>query len=239
MHRARLFVTLFLFTLLLVPARAQDNKIQPRIDVNGMAEMHVVPDEIHIAIELRERGSGNNKVTVEQQEVQLRDAVKALGIALDNLTLSDAVADYVPKKFRKDDVVARKGYTLKVTDAEAVRKVFLELDRLQIEEARIQRVSHSKEQEFRKDMRIKAITAAKEKADYLLAAIGEKTGSALSVAEVESESRQLRGQQGVQYRGLVGGNSSLAMKEYEALGVNFSRIHIRAEVACVFAIAAR
>jgi len=238
MHRARLFVTLFLFTLLLVPTRAQDNKIQPRIDVNGMAEMHVVPDEIHIAIELRERGSGNNKVTVEQQEVQLRDAVKALGIALDNLTLSDAVADYVPKKFRKDDVVARKGYTLKVTDAEAVRKVFLELDRLQIEEARIQRVSHSKEQEFRKDMRIKAITAAKEKADYLLAAIGEKTGSALSVAEVTGQMPTPRaGVNRLMAIETIGHASSVS--SYEPLGVNFSRIHIRAEVVCVFAIAAR
>ncbi|MFZ1694537.1 MAG: SIMPL domain-containing protein [Flavobacteriales bacterium] len=238
MHRARLFATLFLFTLLLVPTRAQDNKIQPRIDVNGMAEMHVVPDEIHIAIELRERGSGNSKVTVEQQEVQLRDAVKALGINLDNLTLSDAVADYVPKKFRKDDVVARKGYTLKVGDAEAVRKVFLELDRLQIEEARIQRVSHSKEQEFRKDMRIKAITAAKEKADYLLAAIGEKTGSALSVAEVTGQMPTPRaGVNRLMAIETIGHASSVS--SYEPLGVNFSRIHIRAEVVCVFAIAAR
>jgi len=164
--------------------------------------------------------------------------VKALGIALDNLTLSDAVADYVPKKFRKDDVVARKGYTLKVTDAEAVRKVFLELDRLQIEEARIQRVSHSKEQEFRKDMRIKAITAAKEKADYLLAAIGEKTGSALSVAEVTGQMPTPRaGVNRLMAIETIGHASSVS--SYEPLGVNFSRIHIRAEVVCVFAIAAR
>lgn len=45
------------------------------LDVSSAVEMQVVPDEIHIAIELRERGSGNNKVTVEQQELQLRDAV--------------------------------------------------------------------------------------------------------------------------------------------------------------------
>lgn len=201
--------------------------------------MQVVPDEIHIAIELRERGSGNNKVTVEQQELQLRDAVKALGIDLDRLTLSDAVADYVPKKFRKDDVIARKGYMLKVSDAEQVRKVFLDLDRLEIEEAGIHHVSHSKEQEYRRQMRVQAITAAKEKADYLLAAIGETTGPALKVEEVVVANYPLNGMPGVQYRGLINANMAYQMKEYETLGVNFSRTVIRSEVACVFAIAAR
>lgn len=236
------FLAFLLLTLLDFSAHAQrstEHEPSPRIDVTGMAEMQVVPDEIHIAIELRERGSGNNKVTVEQQELQLRDAVKALGIDSDHLTLSDAVADYVPKKFRKDDVIARKGYMLKVSNAEQVRKVFLELDRLEIEEARIHHVAHSKEQEYRRQMRVQAITAAKEKADYLLAAIGETTGHALKVEEVAGANNQLLGLAGAQYRGLISANSSYQMKEYESLGVNFSRIVIRSEVACVFAIAAR
>ncbi|MBK9286168.1 MAG: SIMPL domain-containing protein [Flavobacteriales bacterium] len=135
-----------------------------------------MPDEIHIAIDLRERGSGNSKVTVDKQELDLKAAVKGLGIDATSLTLSDAMADLVPKKFRDDDVIARKGYMLKVADAEMVRKVFLELDRLQIEDARIHHVSHSKEVELRREQRIKAIKAAKEKADYLLEAIGEKDG---------------------------------------------------------------
>ncbi len=220
--------------------RASEQEPSPRIEVTGVAEMQIVPDEIHIAIELRERGSGNNKVSVEQQELQLRDAIKALGIDVERLTLSDAVADYVPKKFRKDDVIARKGYMLKLADAEQVRKVFLELDRLEIDEARIHHVSHSKEQEYRRQMRVQAITAAKEKADYLLAAIGENTGPALKVEEVQPEHRDPRiygnvnRLMAVEAYGYSGGTSS-----YESLGVNFSRIVIRSEVACVFAIAAR
>lgn len=235
---ARAITNLLFIAGLLPAAMAQEHAAQARIDVNGTAEMQVVPDEIHIAIELREHGSGGNKVTVEQQEVQLRDAMLGLGIDRDRLTLSDAVADYVPKKFRKDDVVARKGYVLKVGDAETVRKAFLELDRLEIEEARIQRVSHSKEPEYRKEMRIKAITAAKEKADYLLAAIGERTGPALSVAEVTGLPPSPRaGANRLMAAEVLGHSSSLA--SYEPLGVNFSRIVIRAEVACVFAIANR
>ena len=32
--------------------------------------MQIVPDEIHIAIELRERGNGANKTTIEKQEMR-------------------------------------------------------------------------------------------------------------------------------------------------------------------------
>ncbi|MBL7950497.1 MAG: SIMPL domain-containing protein [Flavobacteriales bacterium] len=225
-------------------ARAQQPVVPhiPHIAVTGAAEMQVVPDEIHISIDLRERGSGNNKVTVDKQEVDLKEAVKGLGLEPTALTLSDAMADLVPKKFRDDDVIARKGYSLKVADAEMVRKVFLELDRLQIEDASIHHVSHSKEVEYRRDMRIKAITAAKEKADYLLAAIGERVGAALEVSEaaVETTVPRIRGN----VRRLTSTSYSNARfmdsdGAYEDLGVNFSRITIAANVQCVFAIAAR
>ena len=198
--------------------------------------MMVVPDEIHIAIDLRERGSGNSKVTVDKQGLDLKAAVKGLGIDATSLTLSDAMADLVPKKFRDDDVIARKGYMLKVADAEMVRKVFLELDRLQIEDARIHHVSHSKEVELRREQRIKAIKAAKEKADYLLEAIGEKTGPAMKVEETQSIERL----PGVQARQLYANTRMESYaNEYEEMGVSFSRITISASVYVKFGIAAR
>lgn len=211
----------------------------PYIEVTGRSELNVVPDEIHIAIELRERGSGNNKVTVEKQEVDLKAALKGLGIELANLTLSDAMADLVPKKFRRDDVIATKGYMLKVGDAEMVRKVFMELDRLQIEDARIHHVSHSKEVELRREQRIKAIKAAKDKADYLLEAIGEHTGAAQEVREVQD----LEALPGVQMRQLYANERLETMNGswdgYKDLGVGFSRLTISAGVYVKFAIAAR
>lgn len=229
--------------LLHLTARAQDPTpptVRPHIEVTGRSEMLVVPDEIHIAIVLRERGSGSNKITVDKQELDLKAAVKDLGIDASNLTLSDAMADLVPKKFRTDDVIATKGYMLKVADAEMVRKVFLELDRLQIEDARIHHVAHSKEVEYRREQRIKAIKAAKDKADYLLEAIGERTGPALEVREEYT----LAGQRGVQMRQeraysntrFLAGESSI---DYEEMGVGYSRITIDAAVYVKFGIAAK
>ncbi len=238
MQRTFLPFALFLSTLLPLAAQPQPAAVEPpHIEVTGRAEIQVVPDEIHISIELRERGSGKDKVSVDKQEVELKDAVKALGIDGANLTLSDAMADLVPKKFRDDDVIARKGYMLKVADAEMVRKVFLELDRLQIEDAFIHHVSHSKEVQMRREQRIKAIKAAKEKADYLLEAIGEKAGAATEVREVADA--DFRGN--VQTRQLYANELSVGYvgSDYQELGVGFSRITISAEVYVKFGIAAR
>jgi uncharacterized protein YggE len=238
-HRSTWAIALLLATFAVRAQTPTDPsaKEAPYLEVTGRSEMKVVPDQIHIAIDLKERGNGSNKVTVEKQELDLKAAVKALGIDAANLTLSDAIADYVPKKFRKDEVVARKSYELKVADAEMVRKVFSELDRLEIEDARIDRVSHSKEVEFRREQRIKAIQAAKEKADYLLTAIDEKTGAALIVREETEEPGY------AQFRGNVFSNVRLQAasvgSDYEPMGVSFSRITITAAVYVKFAIAPR
>jgi uncharacterized protein YggE len=47
----------------------------------------------------------------------------------------------------------------------------------------IQRTSHSKLDEYRKQLKIQAVKAAKEKAQYLTAAIDEKAGEAVTINE--------------------------------------------------------
>jgi uncharacterized protein len=156
---------------------------KPYIEVTGTAEKEIVPDEIYIAITIRERQEGKEKITIEKQEADLKEALKNIGVSLDNLSLSDANANYVRVKWTKKDVITKNEYVLKVTDALTVGKVFEKLDELKILDAQISRVSHSKLEEFKKEVRIMAIKAAKEKADYLLNAIGEQTGKALKVYE--------------------------------------------------------
>ncbi len=47
----------------------------------------------------------------------------------------------------------------------------------------ISRTSHSKIEEYRKQLKIQAVKAAKEKAIYLSEAIGEKAGVAVTIQE--------------------------------------------------------
>jgi len=61
--------------------------------------------------------------------------------------------------------------------------IYLELEKLDIKEARIERVNHSQLDSLKREIRIAAIKDAKTKADYLLSSIGEKTGNALVVTD--------------------------------------------------------
>ena len=158
-------------------------KEKPYIELTGTAEKEIIPDEIYIAITIRERQEGKEKITIDKQEADLKEALKSIGVSLENLSLSDANANYIRVKWKKKDVITKNEYVLKVGDALTVGKVFEKLDELKIVEANISRVGHSKLEEFKKEVRIMAIKAAKEKADYLLTAIGEQTGKALNVYE--------------------------------------------------------
>ncbi len=160
-----------------------DCEEKPYIEVNGSAEQEVIPDEIYISIIIREKYVNKEKVTIESQEEKLKTYLKEIGVDIKNLYLSDANADYVKVKWRTKDVLTKKDYTLKVSDATTVGKVFQKLDKLEITDASIERVDHSKLDSIKKEVKIKAIKAAKNKADYLLAAIGEQTGKPLIVQE--------------------------------------------------------
>lgn len=183
----QLFTLAFLLTTFLTFGQTNPKKTeeQPYIEVTGTAEKEVVPDEIYIGIVILEKYVNKVKITIEEQEEKLKSAVKSIGIDLTNLYLSDANADYVKVRWQKKDVLTKKDYTLKVSNATIVGQVFLELEKLEITDAFISKVSHSKMDSLRKDVKIMAIKAAKDKADYLLAAIGEQTGKPLIIKENE------------------------------------------------------
>lgn len=156
---------------------------KPFIEVNGIAEQEIIPDQIYISIIIREKYENKEKITIESQEEKLKTLLKEINIPTSNLYLSDANADYVKVKFKTKDVLTKKDYTLKVSSATAVGQVFQQLEKLEINDANVSKVSHSKIDSLRKEIRIAAIKAAKTKADYLLNAIGEQTGKPLIVRE--------------------------------------------------------
>ena len=153
------------------------------IDVTGTAEMEVIPDEIYVAISIKERNEGREPLTVDEQEQQLKEALVRLGIGLDKLSLSGANSDYIYIKWKKKRAISRTDYRLKLSTADEVVEVFEALDELKIKSGRIVKVSHSKIKDYEKDIRIQAIKDAKARADYLLNAIGQSRGKALEVYE--------------------------------------------------------
>ncbi|MBC7486862.1 MAG: SIMPL domain-containing protein [Cytophagaceae bacterium] len=240
MNKTKQFLTFaFLLMSLATLGQAPIPKSEeiPYIEVNGTAEKEVVPDEIYISIVIREKYINKVKLTIEEQEGKLKNALKSIGIDVSNLYLSDANADYVKIRWQKKDVLTQNDYTLKVATANVVGQVFLELDKLEIKDAFIEKVNHSNIQNLRKEVKILAIKAAKEKADYLLTAIGEQTGKPLVILEnqnfvpLEQLNINAYHSKNIQYS-VVG----LSSKFEDSNEIQFEKIKIQSSIYVKFAI---
>jgi len=208
------------------------------IEVTGHAEKKIVPDEIYLSITIKERESGKDKITVEQQEKDLKQALTDLNIPLELLTVADAQADYIRVKWSKKDVISQSEYELKLSTAQQVADIFEKLDEMKIDNAFISKVSHSKIKEYRKDVEIEAIKNAKSKADYLLTAIGQETGTALIVTERSSNSNDYY-IDGVKMRGARASNGiRYEVPSYDKLKgkIDFRKIKLETTIYVKFEI---
>jgi uncharacterized protein len=235
-----LFISIIIFCAHSIMAQTAVTKEEqtPYIEVLGSSEKEIVPDEIYVEIVLRERFENKLKVTIEEQEKSLMKALLSIGIRLDRLTLSDANANVVKINWKKNDLINKKEYTLKLSTAQEVGAVYAELDKIEITQANITRVTHSKLDSLKKELRIEAIKNAKEKADYLLKAIGEQTASPLIVKEVEN-SDGFKVIQSVGFRGVRDfiGNDKDSVFEPELKGViQFQKIKLHCSIYVKFGI---
>lgn len=160
--------------------------IKPYIEVTGTSETEIVPDEIFITITLQERAESKEKITIDKQEDDLKTNLKEIGIEISDLVLNTANADYRKIRSYKKDLVTSKSYILKVNNADMVEKVYKKLDKINVHDAYISKLSHSKITDFTKANRIKAVIAAKDKADYLLLATNEFIGRPISITETNN-----------------------------------------------------
>lgn len=156
---------------------------KPFIEVIGTAEKEIVPDKIFIKIILTNKMIDKQPYTIETQEDKLKEALQKNKIDTKQLSLSDMNTEIIKYKRKDSQTETKKEMTLLVNTAEQVAFVFKELNALNIKEAMITKLDHSRIDSIRKEVRIAAIKAAKEKAEYLTAAIGETLGKALDIHE--------------------------------------------------------
>lgn len=191
--------------------------LKPFVEVTGTSETEVTPDEIFICITLQERAENKEKLTIEKQEDNLKAAIKELGIDMANLTLNNANSDYRKVKTLGKDVIVSKSYTLKIGNAEMLTKVYEKLDKINAHDAYISKLSHTKILEYQKENRIKAIKAAKEKVEYILAAVGKQAGNPMQISEADNSVQNNVYNYGRYYRGGYASNVAQSYSN-ESLG---------------------
>lgn len=176
------FVTLFS-----VSAMAQQVDLRKKINVSGTAEQEVTPDIIYIGISLKEYLENNNskkKVDLTTLEKQLFAAVQKAGIAKENLTINDLSSwSYVTEKKKNPDFLASKQYRLKVGDLNKFNAIIASIDPKGIASTNIESYDYSKIAELKKELKIKALLAARDKATYMVEALGNKLGGVLDIQD--------------------------------------------------------
>ncbi|UUV22084.1 SIMPL domain-containing protein [Paenimyroides aestuarii] len=177
------FITV-LFAIVSQIVFSQNLQTSPFIEVVGTAEKEIVPDEIIIAITLKEHTDSKNKISIEEQEASLLSELKKKGIPLEQLTLENANAYELRVRKKTNELINQKQYQLKLASIEEVNSAIDAFDSAKIKVFYIQEMTHTLIEDFRKEVKILALKAAKDKAKYLLESIDQTVGNALEIVEV-------------------------------------------------------
>ncbi len=160
-----------------------------KIEVTGSAEQEVLPDEIFVTITLREyiqEKENKNTVDIMVLEKQLQKAVEEAGIPKENFTIGamNGYREWLGKK-KPLNFFETKSYLVKVANLYKIDGIISKIDEKGIAFTNIDRYEFSKIEKLRKDIKIKALQAAKEKAKYLLEGINEQIGEVIDITEID------------------------------------------------------
>jgi uncharacterized protein YggE len=230
----------FMAYMFTIPAIAQDVKqIQRTISVSGSSEIEVVPDEIYIQVDLREYTKKNgDKVDINTIKNNFLEACKSIGLTEKEVTVQsyqgyDNNYWWMKKKKKENpDLKASISYSIKVSKVDMLDALVNKMDDEATQNFFIAKTSYSKIDELKKDLKITAVKAAREKAIYLSEAIGEHIGEAITIndpTEINTPPRPYYANQMMKTEDSTGNTEP-------PMDVDFKKIKIQYEVNVVFAL---
>jgi len=160
------------------------------IEVTGSSEMSIKPDELEMEFTLKEyyiKGT-KEKYSLTSAEKEFFNILDKYGLKKKDMILDNSSFYwsnwYSWWKSKKAELKYKK-ITITIDSSINLLKLINDLDKDWLDNISIAKMKNKNEQNFRKEVKIQAIKAAKEKAIYLLSAIGEQPGKVISVEEIE------------------------------------------------------
>jgi uncharacterized protein len=183
-----------LMLVLLLPAMAfaqnETFKGEHFIEVTGSAQQEIEPNEIYTLIRLREFEENKQKVSLEKLDADFMKALKDAGIDKKRLELADA-GSRLDKFGKKDkDAFREKAYQLKLTSAGELENFLTKLEPVKVSQVSITKLHHTDYEKLKVELKIKALQAARAKAENLLKSIGAEIGKPLMIRDWEVEPYQ-------------------------------------------------
>jgi hypothetical protein len=212
------------------------DKTVKKIEVTGSAEQEITPDEIYFNISLREyMKDKSNKVDITTLEKQLQAAVNQAGIAKENFRVENIYGNrwYWQKK-KPEEFLASKRYTLKLSDLSRMDGVLEKIDPKGIESVNVASYTHTKIEQYRREIKTAALKAAREKARYLLEGIGAQLGDPIEIQEMGGDHQPQPMYDMAPMANMRVQNMDMA--EAAPSDIDFKKIKIRYEIRAVFGI---
>jgi uncharacterized protein YggE len=203
------------------------------IEVIGKSEMEVIPDRIYIKVNLNEKDT-KNKISITELEKSMITALQAIGIDVKkDLLIKDISSNFKYYLLTKNEILLTKEYQILVKDAKTAGQLFIDLEKIGISNVSIEKLDNSNIEQFRKEVKINAIIAAKEKAEALTKAVNQNIGRALYIQELDNSSEELRNSNSIRIRGISSGIYG-SNAPSPALDFDFEKINIQYSVLCRF-----
>jgi len=222
-------------------AISQETIKQKTINVSGIAEMEVVPDEIYVQVELREYDKkGEAKKDIETIKSDFVKAALGIGLTQNDLSVQGYqgwdgnVWLYKKNKKKNPDLKASITYEVKLSSTKKMDELVQKLDDEATQNFFISKVSHSKLDEFKKQLKIEAIKSAKDKATWLAGAINETVGEALTINEPNE--RNFYPQPMYANRMMKVQEASMAGDDQQLPTIDFKKMKLQFDVNVVFAL---
>ena len=227
-------VTLWLSGILAISAQEDNNSRY--IEVTGSSETEIIPDEIHFMITIKEYWQEEfekkskpedyqTKVPVNEIEHNLMSALKQAGIAPSDIQTKE-VGDYWRE--RGKDFLISKTFDIKLQNPDQINRIIQTVNTKGIQSMNIGELKNKDLQEYRKQGNIEALKAARQTADYLVAAMGQKLGNVLRIVEPEERS--------FSYFQPQSAMSNVAIPSYDSNPENFRTIKLRYQMTARFEI---
>lgn len=245
---------LFAATAINVSLHAQSNT-QPgcypfpkTISVTGSASMEVIPDEIYVQVDLREyKKRGEDKTELEKIKSDFLADCRMVGIADNDISVASYdgynMANIWQRRKKDPELLASVSYQIKFVNTKLIDELVNKLDDQATNNFRITRASHSKIIEYRKQLKIQAVKAAREKAVYLTEAVNEQLGQAIDIKEPEESvsSDVVTGAYRDNYKNISLNELRLDQSKnaYYGItdsGVDYRKIKLRFEVKVLYAL---
>lgn len=233
---------LFLTASILAMSSFAQNVVNPyprTITVNGSAEMEITPDEIYVQVDLKEyEKKGSGKVTIDKIRQDFLVAVRSLGLPDSSIVIAgydgaNGNPWWRKKNKLKDELYSSISYQVKLKSSAQVDQLVDKLDDAATQNFFVQRTSHSKLTEFRKQLKIQAVKAAKDKAIYLAEAVNEQIGVAVTINEPNEYYQPYYGNA---MANRMVRTQAVEMDQSEEPQADFKKIKLKYDVNVVFAL---